>query len=108
MSTLCTTPEVQTAIISAFGSILSTAIGAATASLIGRRFLNQEKLKRDLQDAISDIEFLLLVEKEHCAESKERNGRSNFQTVRNRIRAYHSWSGKFTPGRAKGLRDSGN
>jgi hypothetical protein len=108
MSSFFMSPEVQSAVISAFGSILSTVIGAATAALIGRRFLNQEKLKRDLQVAISDIEFLLLVEKEHCAESKERNGRSNFQTVRNRIRACHPWSGKFTPGRAKGLRDSDN
>ena len=108
MSVLYMNPEIQPAIISAFGSILSTAIGAATASLIGKRFLKQEKLKQDLEAAISDIEFLLLVEKEHCTESKERSGRSNFQTVRNRIRVYHSWSGKFTPGRAKGLRDSAN
>jgi hypothetical protein len=38
--------------------------------MIGKRILKQEKLQKDLQAAISDIEFLLLVEREHCDENK--------------------------------------
>ena len=97
--------EVQAAFISAFGSIISTAIGAAVAALIGKRILKQEKLQKDLQTAISDVEFLLLVEREHCDENKLQQGRSNLQTVRNIVRARHPWSGRFTPGRVGGIRD---
>lgn len=101
------TPEVKAALVSAIGSILSSVIGATTAALIGKRLLKQEKLKRDLQTAISDIEFLLMVEKEHCDENRRQQNRSNFQTIRNKVRAQHSWSGRFTPGRVRGLRDLG-
>jgi hypothetical protein len=88
------TPEVESAFISAIGSILSTFIGATTAALIGKRILKQERLQKDLQTAISDIEFLLMVEREHCDENKRQQRRSNFQTIRNRIRAQYSWSGR--------------
>lgn len=96
------TPDVQVACISAIGSVLSTSIGAAAAALIGRRIINQDNLKKDLKEAISDIGFLLLVESEHCEENKLHQGRSNRQTVRNLVRARHPWSGRFTPGRIRG------
>lgn len=101
------TPEVKAALVSAIGSILSSVIGATTAALIGKRLLKQERLKRDLQTAISDIEFLLMVEKEHCDENRRQLNRSSFQTIRNKVRAQHSWSGRFTPGRVRELRDLG-
>jgi hypothetical protein len=101
------TPEVESAFISATGSILSTIIGSTTAALIGKRILKQERLQKDLQTAISDIEFLLMVEREHCDENKRQQRRSNFKTVRNKIRVQYSWSGRFTPGRVSGILEPG-
>jgi len=102
------TPEVQAALIIASGTIISTAIGSTAAALIGNRILKQEKLQKDLKTAISDIEFLLMVEREHCEENKLDQGSSNFHKVRSRIRAQHAWSGRFTPGRARDIRDLGS
>jgi len=101
------TPEVKAALISTLGSILSTLIGAITAALIGKRIIKQEKLQKDLQIAVSDIEFLLMVEREHCDENKRQLRQSNFQTIRNKIRKEYSWSGRFTPGRVRGVRQLG-
>lgn len=101
-------PEVQAAFIMSLGTVLSTVIGSATAALIGQRILNQEKLQRDLKTAISDIEFLLLVEREHCDENKLQQGSSNFQRVRNKVRSIQPWSGKFTPGRARDIHGMGS
>ena len=99
------TPEIKAALIATLGSILSTLIGAITAALIGKRIIKQEKLQKDLKAALSDIEFLLMVEREHCDENKRHQRQSNFQTIRNKIRKEYSWSGRFTPGRVRGVRE---
>lgn len=95
------TPEAQAALISSIGTLLSTIIGSTTAALIGKRILNQDMLRSDLKTAIADIEFLLLVEREHCAQNKLQRGSSDFQKVRSKVKAQSSWSGRFTPGRAR-------
>lgn len=98
-------PEVQASIISATGSVISTLIGALAAALIGKRFMSQDRLKKDLNTAIADIAFLLAVEREHCEQNKKDGKGSCFQKVRSQVRHTQSWSGKFTPGRIKGISD---
>lgn len=95
-------PVVQSAGITAVGTILATLIAAVCASVIGKRISDREKLQENLDVAISDIAFLLDVENEHCKIHKEKTSQSSKIRIR-QIAIDHGliWSGKFTPGRAK-------
>lgn len=93
-------PSVQAALIGAIGSILTSAIAAICASIIGKQIAGRKRLHEKLLIAQDDIEFLLRVEETHCQLHKERSGTSLKQSVRKSVREQgHEWSGKFTPGR---------
>jgi len=96
-----TDAAVQAAMLSSCGSIISTAIGATCASIIGKKFADRARLKRKLKDAVADIEFMLAVEAEHCEHNKQAGLDSSKRRVREAVRARGlQWSGQFTPGRA--------
>ncbi|GMG94733.1 hypothetical protein ACUXAV_004990 [Cupriavidus metallidurans] len=93
-------PAVQAAIISAVGSILTSAIAALCAAIIGRQISGRKRLQDKLLVAQDDIEFLLQVEKAHCVIHKERDQSSNKLIVRNAVRDKgFEYSGKFSPGK---------
>jgi hypothetical protein len=96
-------PQVQAAFISASGSVIAAVIAALVAGLLGKRFLNQQKLQQDLSRAVQDIDFLLQVEARHCELNVAEGRPSNLRTVRKHVKNINgrSWSGRFTPGRAR-------
>lgn len=83
--------------------LLATVIAAVTASLIGKRFENRQKLQLNLQLAKSDIEFLLAVERAHCEKNKIRFGKTLKNVVRAEVLKATScrWSGRFTSSRIR-------
>lgn len=94
--------EIQKTIIAGSFSVLSTVIAAVTASLIGKNIADRRKLQEKLEAAISDIEFLLQVEKIHCDDNRNEHGESNKNRIRQEARnSGFSFSGKFTPGRVR-------
>jgi len=98
-------PQVIAAIVIGICTISASIIAALAAAVIGRRFQNQKQLKADLRQALSDIEFLLAVEKQHGELHLEESGQSNIRNVRAKVKNQgFEWSQKFTPGRAKNLR----
>lgn len=102
-------PQVISAIINAVGSIVSTLIAAVVASLIGKKFAKTEKLRTHLAAAVSDIAFLLRVEREHIAIHMRDTGNSNLLTARHSAKSDgYFWSGQFTPSRAGRFTDIGN
>jgi len=97
-------PAVQAAVITAAGTILATLIAAISASLIGKYIADRDKLKENLNLAINDIAFLLVVEEEHCNVHRENTSQSSKLRIRQiAVDRGLTWSGKFTPGRAKSL-----
>lgn len=95
-------PAVQSAIIQSAGGILSAAIAAIAAALIGHQIAGRKRLKSLLQTAVSDVQFLLAVETAHCELHKEVSEESFKQRIREVAREQgNEWSGKFTPGRAR-------
>lgn len=92
--------EIQAALISALGGIVTALITTIAAAIIGRYFMSRRRLKEDLRLAIEDIEFLLHVEQLHHSIHASR-GLQNFKlTTRSQARAAGlTWSGRFTPGR---------
>ncbi len=99
-----TDPAVQSAIIQAVGSVLAAAIAAIAAALIGHQIAGRKRLQTALKTAVSDIQFLLVVEAAHCELHKEVSEESFKQRIRQGARdGGHEWSGKFTPGRARTL-----
>lgn len=99
-----TDPAVQSAMITTAGTVFATIVAGICASVIGKRIANGDKLKENLDVAINDIAFLLLVEEEHCKVHKENTNQSSKMRIR-QIATDRGivWSGKFTPGRAKSL-----
>ncbi|MBK5931076.1 hypothetical protein [Halochromatium salexigens] len=98
-------PEITAAAIIGGCTIVASVIAALAAAIIGKQFRNQELLKSDLKEALSDIEFLLHVEKEHGEIHRENFGQSKIRVVRAKVKqAGFFWSQRFTPGRAKNLR----
>ena len=96
MNIIYSDPAVQAAIITGLRSILATTIAAVGAVIVGQRFVNQRRLKEKIDILKGDVAFLLAVEDEHC---KEGGGKI---TARNAVRDKGlTWSGRFTPGRAK-------
>lgn len=76
-------------------------IAAIATAVIGKQFANRRKLQEKLLLAQRDIEFLLVVEEEHCALHVSRSGESYKNRMRQKAKQRNFvWSGKFTPGRA--------
>ena len=99
-----TDPAVQASIVAALGSIAAAAIAAIAAAAIGKQLSGKKKLQTALSEAVTDIEFLLVVEQEHCALHKEVSEESFKQRVRQAARDRgHEWSGRFTPGRVRAM-----
>ena len=95
--------EIQAALISGMFTVLSAAIAAIAAALIGQNIADRRKLKRDLAIAFNDIAFLLEVEELHCENNEKAFGKSGKNTVRKNVRKASglSFSQKFTPGRIR-------
>lgn len=97
-------PGVQSAIIQSGGSILAALIAAVCAAIIGKQIAGRKKLQSMLQAAVADIEFLLVVEEEHCTLHRARDDGSNKMRIRQKAQERGlAWSGRFTPGRVKAL-----
>ena len=95
-------PVVLAALIQSLGSLLSAVIAAICATVFGKIFLNRKRLQAELIVAVEDIAYLLRVEEEHCKIHSIASGSSCKQTIRELAReSGFSWSGKFTPGRAR-------
>jgi len=95
-------PSVQSAMISTAGTVFATIVATICAAVIGKRIANGERLKEKLDVAINDIAFLLAVEDEHCKLHKENTNQSSKLRIRQfAVDRGLTWSGKFTPGRAK-------
>lgn len=106
MEQLWLDPTVFAACIQAVGTVVSALIAAIAAAVIGKRFLDRKRLAETLRTALQDIEFLLLVEEEHCKVHRL-SGDSNRQRVRDVVTTLgYRWSGRFTPGRSKSLIES--
>lgn len=102
-------PALVSTIINAVTSIITTIIGTVGAAVIGKRFLNTEKLKRNLKVATDDIAFLLAVETAHLKRNTDSQGSRLKVKVREEVRASGLvWSGKFTPGRVAALEQLGD
>lgn len=99
-----TDPAVQAAAISAIGGVLAAAIAAICAAIIGHEIADRKKLKSMLQAAVDDVAFLLVVEEKHCNLQRQFTEESFKQRIRGVARDRGlTWSGKFTPGRVRGL-----
>lgn len=93
-------PAVQAALVGAIGSIVTAAIAALCAGLIGQQISGRRRLAAKLHLAQRDIEFLLSVEQAHCELHQVAIGQSQKIRVRRRVKEQGlAWSGKFTPGR---------
>ena len=99
-------PEVTAAAIIGGCTVFASLVAATAAALIGRKFQNQKQLKADLLDALSDIEFLLAVEREHGEIHRKQTGQPKTQIVRAKVEQNSGliWSQRFSPGRAKYLK----
>ncbi|WP_282109342.1 hypothetical protein [Shewanella algicola] len=86
------------AIIKAVGNILTAAVPSTVTYLIGRKLINQRKLQEKLNLALSDIQYLLLLEKLHCREHQIDVGQSKKQLMRDCVKheTNLSLSGRFT------------
>ena len=94
-------PSVVAAIINGAATIVAGIFAAICAALIGKRIADRDRLQKLLNTSLSDIAFLLEVEKAHCAIHKQRDGQPHLMQARKAARnAGLSWSGRFTPGRA--------
>lgn len=93
-------PAVQAALLQAVGAVLAAMIAGVCAALIGRQFVNQERLREQLRAAQEDVAFLLAVEEEHGKLHVDRGLSNHKQTVRKAVRERGlTWSALFTPAR---------
>ena len=93
---------VQAAGIQATGSIVASVIAAGVAAWIGKRWLNQQKLREQLEVARSDIGFLLEVERQYIDRAKEIAEMPGKNSVRDDAKiAGYSWSGQNVPSKLK-------
>lgn len=105
MDLLLSDPAVQAAIVQSVGGVLAATVAGVCAVLVGKRFVDQNRLREKLELAIRDIEFLLAVESVHCADRLPERQGSIKQRMRKLVRERGlEWSGRFTPGRSKHLR----
>lgn len=95
-----TDAAVQAAAIQAAGTLLAAGVAALCAAIVGQQVAGRKRLQEKLEEAHSDIDFLLAVEAEHCNKHRENGSSSNKMRVRNRVRETgFIWSGRHTPGR---------
>ncbi|QIR16341.1 hypothetical protein [Shewanella aestuarii] len=89
---------VLVALVKAIGNILTAAVPSITTYIIGKKLIARERLKRKLNVALMDIQYLLMVEALHCREHMEYQGKSNKRTIRNLVNQETKfiWSGKNT------------
>ena len=97
-------PQIVSAMISAFATIMAALIAAGIAAYFGKRIAGREKAEAERDAAIQDIHFLLAVEDRHCELHRESDRESNKIRARKHVTENTSlrWSGRFTPGRVKG------
>jgi hypothetical protein len=95
--------DVLAATIAGTCGMIATIIAALTASLIGRKFSNRQKLQENFEKAKSDIEFLLAVERAHCERNKIATGKTLKNVIRAEVLKTTScrWSGRFTSSRIR-------
>lgn len=100
---MSTDPQITAAWISGLCTVLAAVIAAIAAAFIGKKFADRAKIQADLDTAITDIHYLLAVERRHCEMNKDRGEDSNRLNVRRQIEEQTSlrWSAKFTPGRVR-------
>lgn len=97
--------EVQAAIISVIGTLLTTLIASITAALIGKQFANRKKLIERLHLALDDIEFLLAVEQEHCENNRLQLSNTYKLIMREKARELGwRWSAKHSLSKIAALR----
>ena len=93
---------VTAAMIGTGGTIFASLVGAAIAGWYGKRWLKQEKLIKQLERAIADVEFILEVEKIYIENSKDLETVPNKNAVRDEVRKRgFVWSAQNTPGRVR-------
>lgn len=98
--------EVQAAYISAASTLISTLFAGLTAIFVGKQIIKQKKAGERLYIAMSDIEFLLAVEKEHCEHHRTESDKSLKNTMRDRARELgHQWSGRFSQSKIITIRE---
>lgn len=92
--------EVIAAFISGGGTLLATLIAAWVAHAFGRRWLDQDKLRRDLITARKDILFLLELERHYVELAKTTQAIPGLKTMRAGARVQRlEWSGQNTRSR---------
>ena len=91
--------EIQVALINGGAMVIAAIITSIVAALIGRKFLNEQKLKNLVITAAKDIEFLLVVERHHIEEHKAEGDNTGYKnTMRDKAREEgYTWSGVFVP-----------
>lgn len=95
---------VKAAIVGGAFTLVGAIITASIAALISHKWLNQEKLKENLDKAKQDIDFLLTLEETLLSEIKllTNSETSPKRKYRARVLAQgFKWSGKFTRSRIK-------
>lgn len=99
--------NIQVALISGGFSLLSTIVAGIVAQLISQEILNRKKLKENLKIAIEDIGFLLEVEREYGNLLRDHEKSTQKNIIRKKVREEtdYEFSGKFTPGRVKNIRE---
>lgn len=96
-------PQIISSIIIGSSTIIATVLGAGTAWRIGQIISRRQKLQDDLNQAVSDIRFLMAVEEAHCERNKANVNESFKLRTRSAVREKlgTDFSGKFTPGNWK-------
>jgi hypothetical protein len=96
--------QIKVALITGFFTLSSAIITATIAALISRRWLNQEKLKEQLETAKKDIEFLLLLEDKLYEDLQVLQNMKGSPKLKYRalmFRRGYKFSGKFTLSRVR-------
>lgn len=95
--------DIAVAIISTFVPAIAALMSGLLAWLIKRLNSRRKEIETALEAAISDIRFLLEVEKIYGEEMKFHLGRSMRNSIRKRVRLErgYDWSGRYIPSRTK-------
>lgn len=94
--------QVQSAIIQAVATVLSSVMAALVGGYFAFKWLNQQHLKEKLLTATQDISFLLEVERLYIENSRINGKVTSVGKYKIRAQARrngYKWSGMFTPGR---------
>lgn len=95
-------PGVQAAMVQSIGAVAAAIIAGIVAGIIGHKIADRKRLRENLMMALSDIQFLLEVEKAYCEQNLKNSGESGQRRVRRAVQSNgFTWSGKFTPGRVR-------